>query len=77
MEVIFIVFLMCHFKQPVNLFPSWWFNQCRETAIHHHNGSLVAVNVSFRKSERQHTTTTIHKKTIALRVNTNVCVEKV
>lgn len=50
MEMIFIVSLMCYFKQSVSLFPSWCFNQCspRETAIHHHNGCRDAVNVNCR-----------------------------
>lgn len=50
MEVIYIVSLMCYFKQPVSLFPSWCFNQCslRETAIHHHNGCVDAVNVNLK-----------------------------
>lgn len=50
MEMIFIVALMCYFKQSVSLFPSWCFNQCslRETAIHHHNGCRDAVNVKCR-----------------------------
>lgn len=54
MEVIFIVYLMCHFKQSINLFPNWRFSQCslRDRAIHHRNGSLDAVNVSYRLSEK-------------------------
>lgn len=57
MEVIFTVSLMCHFKQSVNLFPTWWFNQCslREAAIHHYNGSLDAVMSVVECLKRQHT----------------------
>ena len=54
MEVIYTVSLIRHFKQSVNLFPSWWFNQWsrRETAIHHDNGSLDAVDLDCRLSEK-------------------------